>query len=340
MAATVPERRSAMAALSLANYWHPIATVEEVSERPARFTLLGEQLVAFRHDTGVAVFKDLCVHRGTALSGGRVQDGRLICPYHGWTYDRSGACVHIPSLPPGAPIPAQARAIAYSVREAYGLVWVAMQEPAQAFPKWPEEAWSRTDYRVLFVNQYRWKTSAGRYLENVMDFSHFNIVHAGYTELADGPVIQPYEVATDAGGMKFAYVDGRLRRNYTLDFPFILHDAKHVIRTDRGGTWSEAGNMRAGDVTILTFIASPVDAAATNIYAYVTRNHHLASDDSEYTAGFDAVMEQDRVVVESQRPAQLPLDAKEELHLRISDAASIVYRRMLQRLERGELLTP
>jgi hypothetical protein len=54
---------------SMASYWHPIATAAEVVEQPRRFMLLGEPIVAFRDEQGVAAFKDLCIHRGTALSG-------------------------------------------------------------------------------------------------------------------------------------------------------------------------------------------------------------------------------------------------------------------------------
>ena len=82
--------------LSLANYWHPMATSEEVVDQPKAFILLGERLVAFRDAEGVSVFKDLCIHRGAALSGGKIENGRLVCPYHGWAYDRSGAAYIFP----------------------------------------------------------------------------------------------------------------------------------------------------------------------------------------------------------------------------------------------------
>lgn len=329
-----------MVATSLRNFWHPIGTAAEITEQPKPFTLLGERIVAFRDAAGPAAFKDLCIHRGAALSGGSIKDGRLTCPYHGWAYDRSGACVHIPSLPPGAPIPAKARAIPYAVREAYDLVWVALDEPAQPFPAWPEDAWNRADRRVFMVNQYLWKTSAGRVVENAMDFSHFNFVHIGYTELADGPVVKPYEVARTEGGLQYAYEDGRLRRDYTIDFPFIVHDRKSVVVVGNGGTWSEGADTKAGDVTHLTFIASPVDATTTKIYVFVGRNHSLDKPDSEFAAGFDIVMDQDRVVVETQRPEQIPIDIKEELHLRFPDAPAILYRRMMRELDSAEAFVP
>jgi hypothetical protein len=48
---------------------------------------------------------------------------------------------------------------------------------------------------------------------------------------------------------------------------------------------------------------------------------------------FDAiVMEQDRHIVENQKPEELPLDLSEELHLRGSDAGTLAYRRFLREL--------
>src|SRR4051812_553631 len=104
-------------------FWHPIATVDEVhTDRPTRFTLLGENLVAFKTDDGVSVMKDLCIHRGSALSLGKIIDGTLECVYHGWRYDGTGRCVRIPALAPDAPIPGKAKALTYPVREYSGLV--------------------------------------------------------------------------------------------------------------------------------------------------------------------------------------------------------------------------
>ena len=53
--------------------------------------------------------------------------------------------------------------------------------------------------------------------------------------------------------------------------------------------------------------------------------------DSELRAFQDMVAEQDRVVVESQRPELLPLDLQAELHLR-SDRMAIAYRKWLKKI--------
>jgi len=35
---------------------------------------------------------------GADLANGCLRDGRLVCPLHGWEYDRNGECVHVPAL--------------------------------------------------------------------------------------------------------------------------------------------------------------------------------------------------------------------------------------------------
>ena len=85
--------------------WHPVARVEELAGGgpiPAR--LLGEDLVLWRSGDELHAWRDLCVHRGTRLSLGRVVDGvRLECPYHGWTYAVDGRCVLMPAHPEQSP---------------------------------------------------------------------------------------------------------------------------------------------------------------------------------------------------------------------------------------------
>lgn len=326
----------------LRNYWTPVATSAEVTPTPVKRMMLGEQLVVWRTsaDGEAAVMKDLCIHRGAALSGGSVQDGSIVCPYHGWSYGQDGTCTHIPSLPDGATIPKKAKAIAYPVREAFGLVWVALGDEPAPFPDYLHGIAADPAYRMCYVKSYDWRTSAGRVLENAMDFSHFNFVHQGYTELADGPVIKPYEVARSATGFTYAYDDGHLLREYTVEFPFIVHDRKSVVNPDGGQTWSDQGAGQAGDCTLLTFIAAPVTDALTRIHVLVSRNHALDKPDSDFTGGFDVVMEQDRVIVESQRPEQIPTDLRDELHLRLPDQHAILYRRMLREIDVPEGYMP
>ncbi len=317
---------------TLANFWHPIAPIDEIADEPRAYTLLGENIVAFRTADGVVVLKDLCVHRGTALSLGKLENGHIVCAYHGWHYDHTGACVHIPSLPEGASIPKKACVDAYPAVEQAGLVWVALDEPAQPIPAWTDDAWNNPDYRVFLAGNYFWKSSAGRSIENAMDFSHFNFVHKGLTELGDGSQIKPHEVSETDFGLEYAYVDGRIRREYSLYAPFTLHDKKFVIRADQGGTWSEGAVPKEGNATILSFIATPIDAKRTRMFVFIARNHDHDLDDEQFGAGLGDIMEQDRVIVESQRPEEIPTDLRDELHLKVPDASGIAYRRVLGRI--------
>ncbi len=317
---------------ALRHYWHPVAVSDEITQQPQQVRLLGEKIVVYRDDRGLVALQDRCVHRGVALSTGCLRDGRLMCPYHGWQYDRSGRVALIPALGNNGKIPSRARVRRYDVRDGYGVVWVAPDAPAQDLPPWPDNDWNNPDWRVFLVGTWTWQSSAGRMMENAIDFAHFNFVHEGFTELADGPFIKPFHIELTDDGMTYSYDDTLLLRTYTLHLPFTLHDRKSVIAVSGGRTWSEQGDSQAGDVTTITFIASPTDRAETLIFVFLSRNHSFDTPDAEFGAGFHEVMEQDRLVVEAQDPPELPLDPREELHLKLADSGSIVYRKLLREL--------
>ena len=47
------------------------------------------------HDGGIRAFHNTCRHRGSRILGdGKGVTARLVCPYHRWTYDLTGALVH------------------------------------------------------------------------------------------------------------------------------------------------------------------------------------------------------------------------------------------------------
>ncbi|MGB0385050.1 MAG: Rieske 2Fe-2S domain-containing protein [Ardenticatenaceae bacterium] len=65
--------------------WHPVAYSSEVTDKPYGSKLLNEHLVIWRTSNGQPhAMKDVCIHRGTALSLGSVVDECIMCPYHGW----------------------------------------------------------------------------------------------------------------------------------------------------------------------------------------------------------------------------------------------------------------
>ena len=73
--------------------------------------------------------EDRCAHRQVPLNAGVVDGCAIRCCYHGWTYDRTGACVDVPYLGKGK-LPNGVRS--YPCREAAGLVFVFPGDPALA----------------------------------------------------------------------------------------------------------------------------------------------------------------------------------------------------------------
>lgn len=321
---------------TLANFWHPIARSDEVTEQPRRFRLLNEDIVAFRDDKGVVAFKDLCIHRGTALSLGWVSEGRLVCAYHGFEYDRNGACVRIPSLPPGSTIPRKARAIAYRADERYGLVWLAMDEPVRPIPSYPNNEDLDPSYHYHISSHNVWRTSAGRAAENFMDFSHFPFVHPNLLAPRDRTLVPPVDVEETEYGLKYAYesiepespssAEGDLVRfEYFYCIPFTVHTKK--VTPD-------------GGVTYVTLHGSPTESKLTNSWVVFLRNYAVDAPDSAFDHFSNRVVEQDRRIVESQRPELIPIDLREELHLKVPDASGIALRRVLGQIDNIESFLP
>lgn len=102
--------------------WYCFAQSGELDRGPVTRDLLGRRLVGYRTSRGRAVILDArCWHLGADLGGGQIVDDCLQCPFHGWRFDESGSCSHIPAQ---QGIPAAARQRRYETAERSGQVWV------------------------------------------------------------------------------------------------------------------------------------------------------------------------------------------------------------------------
>lgn len=161
---------------ALRRAWFPVAIAAQL-DRPRAATLLGERLAVFRtEDRAPAVVRDQCPHRGAALSLGSVEGDAIVCAYHGWRWRGSdGACLHIPSLGEHGAIPPRAVVDSFPCAERWGLIWCALEEPANEIPDPPE------------LRGLDWTYAAGRPIpvqagirsatENFRDVAHFPFVH-------------------------------------------------------------------------------------------------------------------------------------------------------------------
>ncbi|MDZ7643044.1 MAG: Rieske 2Fe-2S domain-containing protein [Woeseiaceae bacterium] len=116
---------------ALRDCWFALATEPEVRGRPVARTLLGERLVIYTDPAGqVVAALDRCPHREAPLSRGTMENGVLVCPYHGWSFGEQGHCVRIPSADPAMPVPRNGHLHCFHTEVRYGLVCGVPGRPA------------------------------------------------------------------------------------------------------------------------------------------------------------------------------------------------------------------
>lgn len=317
----------------LVRCWHPVAYAYEVLDKPVAATLLGEAVVVWRTLDGRAhAMRDLCIHRGTALSLGWVADDCLVCPYHAWRYDASGACVRIPQSAQ-ATIPAKARTPVYQCQERYGLVWVCLAdgESAYALPEIPE--FESGVYKVVNTGPFAWQSDASRQVENFTDFGHFPWVHPGLLGDPDRPVVPDHSVETREHVLHYTIVrpeapnsdefqvfantdtvQPERHSRYELHLPYTI-----VLRLGWGG----AKGM------VYFFASQPEAHDRCRGYCIIGRNYDFDDPDTTLQEFERVIFGQDQRIVESQRPEQVPFDLADELHLKF-DAVAVAYRRAMR----------
>ncbi len=308
----------------LLNDWHVVAYAPDLKEgKPMAVRLLEEDLVLWRNGGKIHAWRDLCLHRGTRLSLGKVENDCLICPYHGWTYNEEGQCIRFPAHPNQKP-PATARAKVYQAREQYNWVWVTLGHPSQDIPPFPQ--WDDPAFHKIHCGPYDFQASGPRAVENFLDVTHFPFVHQGLLGDPAYPEVNDYEVETTPEGVTAKDIsvwqpdpDGsgqgaRVTYTYKVVRPLTAYFVK----------------SSAGPKFAMYFTITPLAERFSIAWTYVARDYGDMSD--EQTRQFeDMITLQDIPIVESQRPELLPLDLQAELHLR-SDRTAIAYRRWLKEL--------
>jgi 5,5'-dehydrodivanillate O-demethylase len=165
---------------TLRRYWYPIATVSQMKDRdtlPVR--LLGEDLVLYRDLSGdYGLITARCPHRSMSLVYGIPTESGLRCPYHGWAYDKTGACVEQPyedTENPEGHFKDTIKTPAYPVAEGGGMLFGYMgPQPAPLLPPWDlfvmEDAMREVGYAVVPCNWLQ-------IMENSLDPVHVEWLH-------------------------------------------------------------------------------------------------------------------------------------------------------------------
>jgi phenylpropionate dioxygenase-like ring-hydroxylating dioxygenase large terminal subunit len=108
------------------NQWYVLLDSHEVKRnKTLGVRRLGENLVLWQNSAGeVASLRDQYLHRGAALSAGRVIDWHIQCPFHELEFDASGRCTYIPAYGRYNPIPKVFQTRSYPARDAFGFIWI------------------------------------------------------------------------------------------------------------------------------------------------------------------------------------------------------------------------
>lgn len=117
----------------LRQYWQPAALTEElVEDRPLKsITLLGEELIIYKTEKGeYGLIGRFCPHRGADLRFGRLENGGIRCPFHGWLFNEKGSCLEQPAEPSKSKFHLKIRHVSYPCRERNGVIFAYLGEGA------------------------------------------------------------------------------------------------------------------------------------------------------------------------------------------------------------------
>ncbi|WPT16765.1 Chlorophyllide a oxygenase [Picochlorum sp. SENEW3] len=158
----------------LKEHWFAVQFSSKLEENMMiPFDLFNEPWVLFRDSEGkAACVKDECAHRGCPISPGKVIDGEVACPYHGWQYDANGSCTKMPStkMCPGIKVKA------LPIVEVDGLVWVwpGAQKPVGS----PEGLGAHPEgFKLHAEIEVEVPVEHGLLIENLLDLAHAPFTH-------------------------------------------------------------------------------------------------------------------------------------------------------------------
>jgi phenylpropionate dioxygenase-like ring-hydroxylating dioxygenase large terminal subunit len=266
------------------------------------------------------------------LSLGKYDGAGVRCAYHGLRFGAGGRCVHVPAHPDVA-IPAKLHLKTYPALEKYGLVWTCLRaeqpggDPSKlpVMPHWDDDGFQQIVCPTIDIFGF-----AGRQMEGFLDVAHFGFVHLSTFGDADNLVVPSYTPVPTSTGFEVEYrstvgnypIGAKDRgrpgfewlRHFRAHLPFV---ATLVVHFPGGGRLSIMNG------------ASPVSAKVTRLFAPIARNFDIDLPVQDVYDFNRRVFEEDKAIVEAQKPECLPLDPKLEAHIP-ADRSSIAYRRGLR----------
>jgi len=312
---------------ALQGQWYVVAESTQLGPNPVAVRLLGCNYVVWRTPDGTATAApDRCPHREAPLSAGTIENGCVVCPYHGWSFGDGGRCVEVPSSGPGRPVPPTAHLPTVQIVERYGLIWMCPGDPTGTIPT--IEADDDPTFRRINTGVDVWKTSATRMVDNFLDISHFPWVHVdtfGLDSLKLVPKLDleqldadffgyqyDVEVGNDLGSVASGADGDVVKRHMSTGF--------HLPFTVRSTIEYESGLNH-----LILLISTPVDDVTSYFTFVVWRNDDFSVSAEEIIVFDRAIGAEDKRMLELV-PGVLPLDQQATVSVQ-SDKPSVEWRR-------------
>jgi phenylpropionate dioxygenase-like ring-hydroxylating dioxygenase large terminal subunit len=170
----------------LRNLWYYAlpSTQLKIGKMKAKL-LLGEPVLFCRDNNGKAfAIRDICPHRAMPLSYGKFDGKEVECCYHGWRFDRSGACTHIPALVGGEGIePGKILVRDYQISETQGGIWIYMDDAKHkptSIPSVPHLPDVDENARPAITEIMRFPCYIDHAVVGLMDPAHGPFVHTSW----------------------------------------------------------------------------------------------------------------------------------------------------------------
>jgi phenylpropionate dioxygenase-like ring-hydroxylating dioxygenase large terminal subunit len=165
--------------------WHMVALSRQIGNGAVRKVSLCDTPIAlFRTEQGLGALVDRCPHRNYPLSQGRVHDGAIECPYHGWRFSADGVCVAVPGCMVDTAGNKRLNAEPVRVLERHGAIFATLSASAPDEPDLPPD-FANPELDHFWWQQGAWQGRAFDAVENVMDPFHTNHLHHGFIRRRD-----------------------------------------------------------------------------------------------------------------------------------------------------------